>query len=88
MSFERFISSDIYMFEHVGGYIECCGCLFAGWGITVDDDEISILLDTPRQALAHLDRHEEAGHDIGGARARIIKTYPDLDRLIDLEEMD
>lgn len=26
MSFERFSSSDVYIFEHVGGYIQCCGC--------------------------------------------------------------
>lgn len=75
MSFERFSSSDIYMFEHVGGFIQCCGCWLDG------DDEGSWLVElkTPREALAHLDRHETAGHDIGGARNRIIKEYPDLD---------
>ena len=26
MSFERFSTSDIYIFEHAGGYIQCCAC--------------------------------------------------------------
>jgi hypothetical protein len=74
MSFERFSSSDVYIFEHVGGFIQCCGCWLADW-----DTEEFPQLKTPREALAHLDRHEEVGHDIGGARRRIEKEYPDLD---------
>jgi hypothetical protein len=74
MSFERFSSSDIYMYEHVGGFIECCGCWFVDW-----DSEEFPHLATPREALVHLDRHENAGHDIGNARNRILKEYPDLD---------
>lgn len=75
MSFERFSSSDVYIYEHVGGFIECCGCLFSNW----DDSEPFPQLKTPREALAHLDRHEKTGHDIGAARVRIEKEYPDLD---------
>lgn len=26
MSFARFSDSDVYIFEHVGGFIQCCGC--------------------------------------------------------------
>ena len=77
MSFERFYSSDIYMFEHVGGFIECCGCWFSGdW---LETQVYFPQFKTPREALAHLDTHENAGHDIGNARNRIIKEYPDLD---------
>jgi hypothetical protein len=74
MSFERFSSSDVYIFEHANGFIECCGCWFVDW-----DTEQFPQLATPREALEHLDVHEKAGHDIGGARNRIIKEYPDLD---------
>lgn len=74
MSFERFSSSDVYIFEHVGGFIECCGCLFTDW-----DTESFPQLKTPRAAIAHLDIHEMAGHNIGGARVRIEKEYPNLD---------
>lgn len=75
MSFERFSTSDIYMFEHVGGWIECCGCWFSDW----PDGGYFPQFKTPREALAHLDTHERAGHDIGAARVRIEKEYPDLD---------
>ena len=75
MSFERFSTSDIYMFEHVGGFIECCGCWFGEW----DQIEPFPQFKTPREALAHLDTHEKAGHDIGNARNRIMQEYPDLD---------
>ena len=79
MSFERFSSSDVYIFEHVGGFIQCCGCWLGG------DDEGGwfIELKTPREALNHLDRHEAVGHDIGGARRRIEKEYEDLDAPIE-----
>lgn len=81
MSFERFGSSDIYIYEHVGGFIECCGCSIA----EIDEDEIVgfAKLATPREALAHLDAHEAAGDDIGGARRRIEKTYENLDAPIE-----
>lgn len=78
MSFERFSSSDVYIFEHASGFIECCGCLFSDW-----DAEPFPQLKTPREALTHLDKHEAAGHDIGGARKRIEKEYSDLDAPIE-----
>jgi len=83
MSFERFSTSDIYMFEHVGGFIECCGCLFYDW-----DNNNFPQLKTPREALSHLDKHEKAGHDIGRARVRIEKDYPDLDINIEPYKQD
>lgn len=80
MSFERFSSSDIYMFEHVAGYIECCGCsLLKG----EENNDWFLKLSTPRVALSHLDAHEEAGDDIGGARRRIEKEYENLDAPIE-----
>lgn len=81
MSFERFGSSDVYIFEHAGGFIECCGCSLAEG----EDLELFALvqLKTPREALAHLDAHEEADDDIGGARRRIEKEYKDLDAPIE-----
>lgn len=77
MSFERMSTSDVYIFEHVGGFIQCCGCWFSGDWLdeAVDFPEFK----TPREALAHLDIHENAGHDIGQARKRIEEEYEDLD---------
>ena len=74
MSFERFSTSDIYMFESVEGCIECCGCLLADW-----DTDYFPQFKTPREALKHLDRHEELGHDIGVAREVILDIFDDLD---------
>lgn len=75
MSFARFSDSDIYMYEHVGGYIECCGCCLIGEG----ENDWFVKLNTPREALDHLDSHERAGNDIGGARRSIEREYKDLD---------
>lgn len=92
MSFERFSTSDIYIFEHVGGFIECCACsLDTHLGISIEEDGFPlrfVRLNTPREALAHLDEHEFAGDDIGGARARIKKTYSDLDITIEPYKQD
>lgn len=81
MSFERFGSSDIYILEHVSGFIECCGCSV----VLPDDLKIfgTATMSTPREALAHLDLHEAKGHDIGEARRRIEKEYEDLDAPIE-----
>lgn len=87
MSFERFSTSDVYIFEHVGGFIECCACsLDYHLGISVEEDGYPlrfIRLNTPREALEHLDEHEAAGDDIGAARVRIEKEYLDLDIAIE-----
>jgi len=81
MSFERMSSSDIYIYEHVAGYIECCGCVLAA--AEKGEDFGFTKLKTPREALAHLDAHEAAGDDIGGARKRIEKEYENLDAPIE-----
>jgi hypothetical protein len=86
MSFERFLSSDVYIFEHVGGFIQCCGCQLT----KADEGEIFGFaeLATPKLALEHLDLHEAAGDDIGAARVRIEREYPDLDIKIEPYKRD
>lgn len=92
MSIERFSTSDIYMFEHVGGFIECCACSLDDYfGISIEEDGPLfkfVQLKTPREALAHLDKHEAAGDDIGAARVRIEKEYPNLDITIEPYKQD
>lgn len=75
MSFSRFSDSDVYVFEHVGGGIECCGC----WLTAGEKYGWSYNAKTPREMLKHLERHEDAGHDVVVAKARIIEAYEDLD---------
>lgn len=83
MSFARFSYADVYIFEHAGGFIQCCACLMTepdpdddfGFGQSVD-------LETPRDAIKHLKEHKKSGHDVGGAIAKIKKEYDNLDAKI------
>lgn len=78
MSFERFMSSDVYVFEHVSGWIDCCMC-----HLLVDhQDENSFKAATPREMIAHLKRHEKAGDDTGDAIPNIMQDYDNLDTII------
>jgi len=79
MSFERFLSSDVYVFEHASGGIECCGCRLESpnggvlWSFNAS---------TPQKMIDHLHLHETAGDDTGGAIPRITKAYEDLNAII------
>jgi hypothetical protein len=81
MSFARFTSSDVYIFEHSGGFIQCCGCSL----VEPEDGEMfgSANLNTPREAIKHLKKHKKAGENVGGAIKRIKETYEDLDAPIE-----
>ncbi len=64
MAYARFIDSDIYIYPHTRGYIECCACylnepqdeysLFSASVSIYNDDELR----------EHLDQHAKAGHDM------------------------
>lgn len=56
MSYCRFGNADAYIFEHVGGYWQCCGCSLARSG-TIDEWNFP----TRRAMLAHIAKHREAG---------------------------
>lgn len=86
MSYARFGSggSDVYVYEHVGGFIECCGCSLAkdedggvfGFGFTH--------LKTAREAIEHLEKHREAGDTVLDRTFEFIRTdHPDLDAQIE-----
>ena len=66
MSYARFgwDGSDVYVFTHVGGFIECCGCWLAD-----DDTEeyyhyASFQAYTTQEMVDHLKKHEETGHTV------------------------
>lgn len=82
MSFSRFgwDDSDVYVFEHVGGFIQCCGCQFA------EKDYESYDAKTPRDMLSHLERHAKDGDNVNKAVSRITEEYADLD--IEIEPFD
>ncbi len=61
MSYARFGwgGSDVYVFMHVGGFLECCMCF-------LDDhqDEGSFQANSTQTMIDHLNKHELAGHTI------------------------
>jgi hypothetical protein len=62
MSYCRFGEADAYIFEHVGGFWQCCACaLLAESG---GEEFASADFDTREEMLAHIDKHREAGHYI------------------------
>lgn len=75
MSFSRFgWDSDVYVFEHVGGFIQCCGCQYGEENFGFYEAK------TPREMLAHLDKHEADGDNVKRAKENIIAEYvEDLD---------
>lgn len=64
MAYSRFMDSDIYIYPHVAGYIECCAC----W-LNEDKDRYSLFLANVEitnddQLIAHLEAHAKEGHDM------------------------
>lgn len=63
MAYSRFFDSDIYIYPHVGGHIECSACLLN----QVDDGSVfpksEYIYDDPH-LWEHIEEHVKAGHDI------------------------
>lgn len=55
MSYARFSAdSDVYVYAHIGGFVECCGCrLGEQWDF-----------HSPAEIVTHLREHEAAGHKV------------------------
>ena len=65
MSYARFSDdSDVYMYHHYMGFIECCGCWISD-EIPDEYGEIpSPRFETPRRAIMHLDEHISRGYQV------------------------
>ena len=64
MAYSRFMDSDIYIYPHIDGYIECCAC----W-LNEKKDEYSLFLANVKiyndlDLARHLKAHAEQGHDM------------------------
>lgn len=84
MSYARFgwDGSDVYIYEHVGGFIECCGC-----SLTKPEDPHEIFgfyhANTAREMLSHIDEHLAAGDTVPtDCIERIKQEHSDLDAQI------
>jgi hypothetical protein len=64
MAYSRFTDSDIYIYSHVGGWIECAAC----W-LNEGSDEYSLFsmseeIKDDGHLIAHIREHIKAGHDM------------------------
>lgn len=85
MSYARWGSegSDVYVYQHVGGGIECCGCLLmpmdglSQWGAFT---RLSFRAQTAGEMYAHLGQHRDAGHKVPSSCFEdILIDHPDPD---------
>jgi hypothetical protein len=60
MSYARFgwNDSDVYVFMHVGGFLECCACLLA------HEEWESFNAGDTKTMVDHLKKHEASGHTV------------------------
>ena len=64
MAYSRFSNSDIYIYPHIDGYIECCAC----W-LNESQDKYSLFLANVKihddlELARHLKKHANLGHDM------------------------
>ena len=76
MAYSRFADSDIYIYPHVEGHIECAGCF-----LNISPDENTIfksehILDD-ETLLMHILQHRISGHNIPEGLESEILSDPD-----------
>lgn len=58
MSYCRFLEADVYVFMHVGGFLECSACILGH-----EEREPFDANDT-QTMIAHLKKHVESNHNV------------------------
>jgi hypothetical protein len=70
MAYSRFADSDIYIYSHIDGYIECCACwLNEGQDEYSKDTAYSLFLANVQiyddiHLARHLKEHAKLGHEM------------------------
>ena len=82
MAYSRFTNSDIYIYPHVAGYIECAGCfLNISEGVNTSSDEYTLFKSTQiyddETLLMHILQHKISGHNMPDSLAQDILADPD-----------
>jgi ADP-glucose pyrophosphorylase len=77
MAYSRFIGSDIYIYSHVSGHIECQACF-----LNEPTDEYSLFsmseyITNDDQLRDHLEEHARAGHNMPENLLQDILADPD-----------
>lgn len=63
MAYSRFFDSDIYIYPHVDGYIECCAC-WLNEKLETGLFGLSEKIRDDQSLEEHIDEHILAGHNI------------------------
>lgn len=77
MSYARFDDdSDVYIYHHYMGFIECCGCWITD---PENGEDVGFAkLETPRRAIRHLMEHVSRGYKVPERTFdRIYEEYKD-----------
>lgn len=77
MAYTRFSDSDVYIYPHIDGYIECCAC----W-LNEDHDGYSLFLANVKiyndmDLARHIKAHANLGHDMPEGLLQEILADPD-----------
>ena len=71
MAYSRFSNSDIYIYSHIDGYIECCACWLneSQDEYSSNDTAYSLFLANVKiyddlELARHLKKHANLGHDM------------------------
>lgn len=60
MSYCRFFDGDVYVFMHVSGHLECCGCV-----LNVPDEPWDLFkAESTQEMVDHLELHVAKGHRV------------------------
>lgn len=63
MAYSRFFDSDIYIYPHVDGYIECCAC-WLNEKLETGLFGLSEKIRDDQTLEEHIDEHILAGHNV------------------------
>lgn len=64
MAYSRFFDSDIYIYSHVGGWIECQACFLNEPSNEYSLFSMSEEINDDVHLITHIREHIKAGHDI------------------------
>jgi len=76
MAYSRFWDSDIYIYSHVDGHIECCAC-WLNEGIEDTLFGLSEKITNDVDLIGHIRQHRRLGHNIPEGLEEEILSDPD-----------
>ena len=77
MAYSRFWDSDIYIYPHVEGYIECCACWLNDKLEDYSLFGLSEKITNDQQLIEHIGQHRLMGHNIPEDLEEEILSDPD-----------